>query len=308
MPNHRHEVAECESFAEGNDGIIPRQVALTAGLDDSAISRVLAAGRWQRAQPRAYRVAGSPVTWRSELAAVVASVRGEFAFSHTTAGALIGLDEVPQDRIEIITPNAPRLIGVAVHRVNQMPNGIVRAQGFPVTSVHRTILDLFSALPHPKAELALDDALRKRLTTIERVVAEYANTCRRGRNGCKAFRKALLFRDDRDGTLQSRMEAKLRRIIKQVRGAEAIPQFEVHTPQGRYYIDFAYPDVKLGIEAQSIKWHMGVPKFYSDLKRDRHLKLSGWTMAYYSWDDLLDPIAVRNEINELRGSLAHVLL
>ncbi len=103
------------------------------------------------------------------------------------------------------------------------------------------------------------------------------------------------------------MEAKLRRIVRTLPGAEAVPQFKVDTGEGRFRIDFAYPDIKLGIEAYSIKWHLGEVKSYYDVKRDRKLKRCGWTLVYYSWDDLLHPVTVRNEIADMRRSLERVL-
>jgi hypothetical protein len=209
------------------------------GLDDDAIYRVVRSGRWLRLQPRAYVVAGAPVTWRTRLAAVEASLQKGFVFSHRTAAALMGLDAVPPDHVEIVTKLQPKLRDVTVHRVRSSWRNPLHIEGFPVTSCHRTLLDLFAVLPSKTAELALEDALRKRQTSIDRLWREYLNTCTHGRNGCHAFRTALLRRDHQDGTLQSRMEAKLRRIIKSLPGEGAVPQHEVQTGQGRYFLDFA---------------------------------------------------------------------
>jgi len=282
-------------------------MALDLGIDDSAIHRLLKEGRWIRLHEGAYVVRGAPITWRTHLAAVTARMAGDFAFSHRTAAALMGLDAVPDGHVEIVTPHTPRLPGVTVHRIRRSLPPIIHVGGFPVTSAHRTVLDLFSVLPPKVAELALDDALRKKLTTVDRLWNEYVDTCERGRNGCGALRSALLRRDHRDGTLQSRMEAKLRRIMKALPKPSAEPQFPVDTPDGRYFIDFAFPDIKLGIEAQGIRWHMGEAKFRYDLRRDRHLKRCGWTLVYYTWDDLLRPAVVRCEITEMRRSLERVL-
>jgi len=69
-------------------------------------------------------------------------------------------------------------------------------------------------------------------------------------------------------------------------------------------IDLAYPHFKLGVEAHSIKWHMGRARWQYDIERDRNLKLAGWTLMYYSWDDLdLRSRAVGEEIAEMRTRL-----
>ena len=303
----RQAVSQCEDVARANHGVIPRIVAVDAGLTDAAIHRLVSSGRWQRVLPRAYVVAGAPLTWLSRLAAVRASLEHEFAFSHRTAGALLELDGVPKDHVEVVTRRSLQLPDVIVHRVSAVPRRTLHVSGFPITSAHRTILDLFAVLPPNLAERALDDGLRRKLTSIDRLASEYVECCNKGRNGCCRFRGALLTRDHRDGALQSRMEAKLRRIVRTLPGAVAVPQFKVDTGEGRFRIDFAYPDVKLGIEAQSIKWHLGEPRFYYDMKRDRKLKRVGWTLLYYSWDDLLRPADIRAEIIGMRNSMERVL-
>jgi very-short-patch-repair endonuclease len=71
-----------------------------------------------------------------------------------------------------------------------------------------------------------------------------------------------------------------------------------------YYLDFAYPHVKLGIEAHSMRWHLGLSKVTSDLDRDRRLTADGWTLLYYPFDDLrVRPDYVAAEVLDVRRSL-----
>ena len=268
MSNFAAKVAAAEAVASRNHGVVRRAVALESGLDDAAIHRLLRDRRWVRLYRNAYLVAGAPVTWRTRLAAAAACLERDFAFSHRTAGRLMDLDGVPEGSVEAVAMRGTTLKGVRLHRVDKVPRSIW-IDRFPITTAHRTLLDLFAVLSPSDAELALDDALRRRLTSVDRLWAEYAATCAKGRNGCKGFRAALLLRDHRDGTLQSRMETRLRRALNGIE-PEAVPQHEVVTPQRRYFLDFAYPDIRLGIEAQSIKWHLGEAKFFYDLRRDRN--------------------------------------
>jgi very-short-patch-repair endonuclease len=299
-------IAACEQHASSNHGVVPREIAVTNGLADAAIHRIVSSGRWLRIQPRAYLVAGAPLTWAARLAAVQASLVDRFVFSHRTAAALLDLDGERQPKIEIVATGSPALKDVTVHRVPQLPR-FVHRRGFRVTTAQRTVLDLFAVQRDDKAALALEDALRKRHTSIDRLWDEYVQTCAPGRNGCRAFRNSLLARDHRDGKLESRMEKKLRVIMRKLGGPEAVPQFPVDACGNRYRIDFAYPEIKLGLEAMSIRWHMGEARFYYDLKRDRHLKRCGWSMLYFSWDDMLHPGAIREDIDAVRSSLSPAL-
>ena len=308
MTTPRARIVACEQGAAFNHGVIALRTARAQGMSDSAITRVLASGRWVRLFHGAYAVAGAPRTWRMELAAVEASLGPRVAFSHRTAGALLGLEGVPEGHLDIITRGMPDLPGVTTHRITGRWPRTVRIDGFRITSAHRTILDCFAALPLLRATDALEDALRKRIVAIDPLWNEYIRTCARGRNGCRGFRLALLARDYRDGKLQSRMERKLRRIIQRLPGPEAEPQVPVSTPRGRYVLDFAYPENKLGIEAHSIRWHMGQAKFYYDVRRDRALQGCGWTILYFSWDDLLRPDEVGAEIEAFRAARERHLL
>ena len=279
------------------------------GLDKSAITRLVKSGRWRRVMQQAYLVGGSPLTWRARLAATQASIGRDCVFSHRTAGALLGLDGITEGTVEVSLPREVTRPNVVVHclRPSDSPRRI-RVGGFPVTAPSCTIVDLFAVIDAAKAEIALDDALRRRLVSLDRLWRTYEGLATKGRNGCRALRNALLKRDHRDGTLATRMEAKLLSITRSIAPPQATPQYEVVVGQNRYYLDFAYADIKLGVEAHSIKWHMGEERWHYDLERDRRLKSSGWTLMYYSWGDLhRRPETVAAEIVAMRGRLeAHL--
>lgn len=305
MGRYDRYIRACESEASGNHGIISRARAVELGLSADVITRLLRSGRWIRIFPKVYVIAGSPITWWTRLAAAQAWGGKESLISHRSAAALLELDAVPQGHIELTMPVGLCEPGIEVHRVQRadMPRSIFR-KGLRITCVERTLHDLFAVIHPREAELALEDALRRRLTTINRLWDANAARSRSGRNGARAFRECLLAHDDRDGTLQSRMESGLCRITKGLPGPGAQPQFEVVAAANRYYIDFAYPHVRLGIEAQSLKWHMGRVRWQYDLVRDRRLKSVGWTLLYFSWDDIrLDPKGVAEEVLRVRTAL-----
>jgi hypothetical protein len=125
-------------------------------------------------------------------------------------------------------------------------------RGFRTTNVERTLLDLFSVLPRRGAELALEDPLRRRLTTLDRLWDLYREVGGPGRNGSDGLRKSILVHDHRDGSLAGRMEASLIRILRSLPVPPAAAQHEVRIGDDRFFIDFAYPDEQLGIEAHSL--------------------------------------------------------
>ena len=232
-------------------------------------------------------------------------------FSHRSAGALLELDEVPSGFVEVAIPTAKKAPGVIVHRLalKDLPRSRT-AKGYRITDVERTSFDLFAVLPRRRAELAMEDALRRRLTTLDRLWNVYSRAGGRGRNGSRSFRAALLSRDFRNGSLASRMEAGMLGLLRMLPGPPPTPQHEVSVDGRRYLIDFAYPHVLLGIEAHSLKWHMGQERWQYDLARDRKLKRAGWTMLYYSWDDIhircqetaAEILSIRDDLEALPSS------
>ena len=296
----------CEKRAATNHGAIDRSSAVADGLTKDEIAHLVRSGQWRRHLPGVYIPAAVPITWQTRLAAVRAWLGDDCLFSHRTAGALLGLDGVPSALVEAVCHRGRSAEGVILHRIGPFdrPRRLF-VEGFPVTNTERTILDLFSVLTEGPASLAMEDGLRKRLTTIDRLWDVYSEHGRPGRNGARTFRRALLCRDHADGTLQSRMESLMRGLLRRLPGQQAVPQFPVDTEGGRFFLDFAYPDVKLGLEAHGIRWHLGNERAKQDLARDRWLKRWGWTTLYYAWDDLrFRPDEVAAEVLEVRDSLA----
>ncbi|MBW3594970.1 MAG: hypothetical protein KY391_05275 [Actinobacteria bacterium] len=295
----------CEIRAATNHGVIGRDAALREGLTRDEIEALVRRGQWKRHLPKVYVPSSVPITWWTQLAAAREWAGPGALFSHRTAGALLELDGVPPGFVELVRHSGRSRDGLIVHRLRpeDHPRSLC-VQGFPLTRGDRTVFDLFAVLNPAKATLALEDALRRRVTSIDRLWDIYVELGGRGRNGSKEFRRAVLTRDARDGKLASRMEAMLRSILRRVPPPKAIPQFPVQVGGRRFRIDFAYPDVKLGLEAHSIKWHLGVEKARADLARDRLLKCRDWTLLYYSFDDLkFRPNDVAAEVLEVRTRL-----
>ncbi len=60
-------------------------------------------------------------------------------------------------------------------------------------------------------------------------------------------------------------------------------------------LDFAYPDRRLGIEAEGYRWHSTPRQLDRDRARANRLTLLGWTVLSFSWAELRgsQPLVVR---------------
>lgn len=296
---------EIDLRAGQNHGVMQRDELLGNGVSERVIDHALATGRLIRCHEGIYRHALTTPTRLTELMAAQAWAGTGSFFSHRTGAELFGLDGVPTRITEICTPIGLATPGVKVHRIAPEDRPPIRhVEGLRVAHIERTLLDLAATVPYASLGECIDDALRKRLTTLDRLGQALVKYGRRGKNGTRAFRVMIEVRDTRDATLASRFEAKMLRILRRIGHPAHEPQHRVLAPEGTFYLDFAFPSIMLGIECHSIRWHLGEAAFKRDLRRDRILKLLGWTMLYFSWDDVhLAPKQVETEIHQAIANL-----
>lgn len=219
--------------------------------------------------------------------------------SHRSAGGLWELDGVPQsDVIEITTTRAGGRSGLRVHRTcrNRLGRSVIK-EGLRVSDIDRTLLDLCARLPEWAAGNALDDALRRKLLTLDEARVRLEAEAARGRNGVARFRELLEMRDPDDEKVRSKFESKMLRILRPL-GNGLVPDYKISVGGGRFFFaDFAFPTHRLAVECHSVRWHHRQGNWSRDLERDRLLKLTGWRVIYYSYQDVVvRPDAVRNEV------------
>jgi hypothetical protein len=187
--------------------------ALKAGLTGAAVSRRVDSGRWTRLLPRVYRVGGSPATGRQGMMAAALWAGDGALLSHRAAGVLHGLDGVNADRLEVTASRRLRSGVVLAHFAppfTVIDRDVV--DGIPATSATRTLIDLAGTLDTDSLELALEDALRRGLTSRARMGYRLRELAGRGREGCAALR--ALLEDGRERARSgSAPEVRLRRLF-----------------------------------------------------------------------------------------------
>ena len=201
-----------------------------------------------------------------------------------------------------------RMRGVIVHRRRRddAPKTAV-IDGIPATGIDRTLIDLAGVVASTRVALALDDALRRGITTPAEISAALEALGSRGRTGAGALRETLERRDERDAGAESRLESALLTLLRRHDLPLPAAQHEV-VEAGAVVarLDFAYPAIHLGIEADGYRWHGGRERWASDIRRENRLKLLGWTLLRFSWEDVHErPEMIAGQIRmALRRSLS----
>lgn len=271
------------------DGVFTSQEAAEQGVSSPALTRALKSGRIQRVLPRVYLVTGARVTWWARARAGVAWSGG--ALSHKAAAFALGLVDTAPDRIDLATTagrTPPPGARLRCHRSSRLsPPHVSSVRGIRVTAPARTLLDIASEVSEQELEAAMEEGLRRGLLSIARIGWQLNIEGQRGRSGTAALRKLLHERDPRSAPTESPLETKVARWFRSTRLPPPVRQHRVIADEkfvGR--IDFAYPEAKLAIEAQSYRWHSGRREWLRDQTKERRLRELGWDVMYLIEEDI----------------------
>lgn len=221
--------------------------------------------------------------------------------SHRSAAALLGLRDVPSPlpEVTVATRHRPRVEQVIVHRTDSLP-AVDRAvhDGIPVTSVSRTLLDLGAVVRPTSVELAVQDALIRKLVVEPDLLCILERLGGRGRRGTAALRAAL--RESLPAGIESRLELQLLRLVEQCPVPPPVVQWETSVGGRSVRFDLAWPDHRLAVEADGRRWHATRQDFERDLVRRRAIAAAGWRHHPFGWTDVHErPDAVRRHITDL---------
>lgn len=282
-----HDLARLISLAAGQQGLFTRPQALRAGVTDRRLERLRAAGVVESLGSGVLRVPGREGwlqdQWAAHLAAG-AGVRG----SHRAAARLLELEGFDAAPPEVTVPHRQRVrvSGVVLHRSTDLAGERrVRRQGLWVTSATRTLVDVGSVVPEAQLEVALDDALRRGLTTYDRLWTAIARLGRPGRTGVPQLRDLLVSRGDVAGLTETGFETLLLRALRAHGLPRPTTQHELVDDDGRFVMRFdaAYVSEKVGVEADSKRWHGTDSRFESDREQRARAAALGWTVVPVTW-------------------------
>ena len=266
------------------------------GMSSSAIGRRVSRGSWRTVLPGVYLIAPVEQTFETEAMAACLWGGGEAVVSHRAAAKLwdLGCNGIPDT--EISTDRAIRSKKVVVHQVIVPAGHRTSIRGIPVTSIHRTLIDLGDVLDEWVVEDALDEVLRRGMTSREWLLKQIDALGTRGRKGASMLKHLL----EEDGACPSWLERRFVRLLAKERLTGYVREHRC----GSYRIDFAWLDVKLGVEVHGEKWHRRKRRWSADLARHNWLTEKGWTMLHFDWSQIKQSPSL--VVDEIRGTRARL--
>ncbi len=275
---------ELAALAAVQEGLVTRPQARDH-LTREQLKHRLATGRLVPVRWGIYRFAGVPATEWQELRAACLAAGPSAVASHRSAAVLWNMPGVFSEHPEVTVPwpQWPRLPGVRPHQTTLLPaqHCAVR-HSVPVTTVARTLADLSSVLPAHYLGRLVDNCVRSHMTTYAAVHAVHDVLAKPGRKGLAALVEVLARRpvDHQPGGSGEELDVLV--ILTEAGLPRPVQQHQVAVGGTVYLLDFAYPDLRLGIEYDGFAVH----RLPSDLDRasarGNALALAGWTLLHFT--------------------------
>jgi len=267
-------------------GVITKEQAGALGVGASALSRRVASGELARVFPGIYRATVAAPTQR-QFALAAALWAGDGALvSHGTAARLWEFEHGGSSRIELWLPSERNLRSdnAVVHRGTRLDRADRTVlDGIPITTPTRTLIDIAGRLEDHRLLAVLENLIRRDMVRPNRLATRLRALRRSGRPG--GGRLQLLLDQRGDGRpLESPLEALAWQLI--IESGVRLParQHWVTSTHGRYRLDFAWPDLELGLECDGYDGHGGVVQWGKDKVRLAELAAAKWRILPVTWD------------------------
>jgi very-short-patch-repair endonuclease len=283
--------AAIASIAQEHQGIFAAHHLAELRISKDERAWRLAVGRWIQVHEGVYRVAGAPTSWRGDVLAACWAGGTRAVASHRSAAGLYEIPGGREDMVEVTCPRwrRARHEGLTVHETTALSDRDVTVlDGIPVTTIERTIFDLAAVCSRFTVELAIDNALRRELTTLDQLGAMLRRVGKRGRKGTKLLRGLLAERDPAYAPTESERELMLLRVLREHGLPEPERQFSIHDEFGNFVArpDLVYRDLKIAMEYDSYQHHVGKHPHVRDNRRRNAMTGIGWAVLVATAEDV----------------------
>ncbi len=289
-------------LAASQYGSFNRRQAADRNVTSRRLRRAELCGELRRPLPDVFVLTAAPVTWHQQLK--VQTLLGQAVASHRAAAHLHGLDGFGSSALEVCIPRDDERLErkVRTHSWRRTePEDLVEIDGIPCTSVARTLVQLGSVVARWRVEKALDSALRSGVSAVW-IEDTLERLWRPGKTGAGTLRRII----DDPRRLGALPDSWFERLLQQALDAPGLPpaelQYEVRTGSSVRRLDLAYPEVKLGVEAHSRRFHFGPARTESDNLRDLELAAVGWEVIYVTWSMAHEPAALVRQLTAIYQS------
>ncbi|MCX6522277.1 MAG: hypothetical protein NTZ21_16585 [Actinobacteria bacterium] len=283
-------IARATSVFAHQQGLATVGQLRAVGVTEGFIRQRLRTREWRRIHRQVLGLTGAAPSWAPDVRAALLAAGPYAVASHATAGRLHGFDGYDRDeRIEISSTDGHGLRstpGTVVHRsVVLTDRHSVVVGGFRSVIQPVALLQLAAADGADAAGKAFDGMLRAGRSPewVRTVATEWRSHRMPG-----ASIVFQLLRERIDAPLPGSWFQRLARTAFALRGIELLDEHQVFdgTRHPIARLDLAIPDLLIGVECQSWRWHATPTARADDARRRRRLRALGWEIVEVWWTDL----------------------
>ena len=285
--------ARAAALARTQHGRSTRRQLQAMGISPRTIHRRVTGGGWTALPGGVIDLGTHERSWEQDVTATLLAAggdRGQAWASHQTAGQLHGLLDVEAPRRHHVTiprHRRPRVPTALVHRVRSLPaDERTRVDGFPVTTVARTLLDLASSMTPARLEPVLWDACRHTddlALEVARLLQRYPD-----RHGRPTLSSILADLHPQVAAAESPLEVYGLLALRDPSLPEPALQYRVRDRDGRIVarLDAAWPEGRTGLEFDGTRYHGSPSQRTRDERRRQQLRELGWAIVVVGAQDL----------------------
>ena len=263
-------------------GLLSRAQLRALGVAPATVDYWVQSRRLKVVYRGVYAVGGAVLRAEGHrLAAVLACGPGA-VLSHRSAASQWGLLATDQERIDVMAPASRHGVpGIRLHRTRSLDaQDTTSHEGIPITTVHRTLLDLAATARDDQLERALAQAMYVQLydqRAIDDVIARS-----NGHRGTKTLADAT---KQEPQITKSMWEIRMLALVRGAGLPEPITNRSLHAPDhGECKPDFYWPAYDLIVETDGWEAHRTLAAFRSDRAKDAALTAAGYKVLRFTWD------------------------
>jgi Transcriptional regulator, AbiEi antitoxin/Protein of unknown function (DUF559) len=269
-------------LAERQWGVVSLAQLRALGIEYGAVKHRVRVGRLHRVHHGVYAVGHRALRVEGRrLAAVLACGPGA-VLSHRSAASHWGLLATDQVGIDVTAPRGRHGVpGIRLHTSRSLDaQDTTSHEGIPITTVHRTLLDLAATVRNHQLERALAQAMYLQLydqRAIDDVIARS-----NGHRGTKILAEAT---KQEPQITKSMWEVRMLRLVRGANLPEPMCNRALHAPDhGECKPDFYWPGHELVVETDGWEAHRTLAAFRNDRAKDAALTVAGYKVLRFTWD------------------------
>jgi len=250
------------ALARRQHWVVTRGQLLVLGFTVDEIRHRLDDGRLHPVWPGVYAVGRRGLTHEGAFMAAVLASGEQAALSHESAAWLWGMVKKRGMQIEVSVPAArnPRHEGIKTCR--RVAYKTTRHHGIPITTATQTLIDLSPRLDALSLERAVNEAANRDLIDIDRLREYVAHIP--GRLRTMLNRDALTLTD-----------SELEQLFIPIARAAGLPKPLTQAHVNGYRVDFYWPELRIVVEADSLRFHRTPAQQRRDAERDHAHAMAG---------------------------------